>query len=177
MRTGRRRGAGAEASHVRADAVAAGRRPDRRDDVVARTARQVDAAVEATAPGRHRRAAATRRRRRRAPRSPLHAHAHTQSLCGSPPRAYIIYVAYNVAACGRSCGLPGLRRGGGGRLAGAAVLCCLVWRCELTAGQVRSASECVRRSHCTAGRTPTLGRLNSHRHTRHDKTVVSGVAV
>jgi len=43
--------------------------------------------------------------------------------------------------------LPGLRRGSVGRQAGAAVLSCLVWRCELTAGQVRSASECVRRSH------------------------------
>jgi len=35
--------------------------------------------------------------------------------------------------CWRSClqSLPGLRRGGGGRLAGAAVLSCLAWRCEL----------------------------------------------
>ena len=33
-------------------------------------------------------------------------------------------------AARRSC-LPGLRRGGGGRLAGAAVLSCLAWRCEL----------------------------------------------
>ena len=81
----------------------------------------------------------------------------------------------------RSGCLPGLRRGGGGRLAGATVLSCLVWRCELTSGQVRSASECVRRSHCAARYTPTTqnalvgwwGRLNSHRHTRHDKTVQS----
>ena len=126
------------------------------------------------------RAGTTPTRRRRHPPPPhsaIHAtraRTHTVTM-----RQYIIYVAYNVAACGRSCGLPGLRRGGGGggRLAGAAVLCCLVWRCELTAGQVRSASECVRRSHCTARHTSTLGRLNSHRHTRHDKTVVSGVAV
>jgi len=48
-------------------------------------------------------------------------------------------------AARRSC-LPGLRCGGGGRQAGAAVLSCLVWRCEMTAGQVRSASECVRRT-------------------------------
>jgi len=35
--------------------------------------------------------------------------------------------------CWRSClqSLPGLRSGGGGRLAGAAVLSCLAWRCEL----------------------------------------------
>ena len=33
-------------------------------------------------------------------------------------------------AARRSC-LPGLRRGGGGRQAGAAVLSCLVWRYEL----------------------------------------------
>ena len=66
-------------------------------------------------------------------------------------------------AARRSC-LAGLRRGGG-RQAGAAVLSCLVWR-----------------SHCAAGCTPThaeralvgrSGRLNSHRHTRHDKTVLS----
>jgi len=43
-------------------------------------------------------------------------------------------------AARRSC-LPGLRRGGGGRQAGATVLSCLVWRCELTAKQVRSESE------------------------------------
>jgi len=52
-------------------------------------------------------------------------------------------------AARRSC-LPGLRRGGGDRQAGATFLSCLVCRCELTAGQVRSASECVRRSHCAA---------------------------
>jgi len=83
-------------------------------------------------------------------------------------------------AARRSC-LPGLHRGGGGRQAGAAVLSCLVWRCELTAGQVRSASECVRRSHCVARHTPTQtghrthlsGRLSSHRRTRHDETVLS----
>ena len=82
----------------------------------------------------------------------------------------------------RSC----LRRGGGGRQAGAAVLSCLVWRCELTAGQVRSASECVQRSHCSAGHTPTQtghrthlsgGRADSVHtatpDTTHDKTVLS----
>ena len=56
--------------------------------------------------------------------------------------------------------------------------------CELTAGQVRSASECVRRSYCAARHTADTdqtqnaavwrsGRLSSHRHTRHDKTVQS----
>jgi len=64
-------------------------------------------------------------------------------------------------AARRSC-MSGLRRGGGGRQAGAAVLSCLVWRCELTARQVRSASECVRRSHCAAGRTPTQTRHRTH---------------
>ena len=64
-------------------------------------------------------------------------------------------------AARRSC-LPGLRCGGGGRQAGAAVLSCLVWRCEMTAGQVRSASECVRRSHCAAGHTPTQTRHRTH---------------
>jgi len=71
--------------------------------------------------------------------------------------------------------------GGGGRLAGAAVLSCLVWWCELTSGQVRFASECVQRSHYAARhtliqtrhRTHLSGRLNSHHHTRHDKTVQS----
>ena len=62
----------------------------------------------------------------------------------------------------RSSCLSGLRRGGGGRLAGAAVLSCLVWRCEMTTGQVRSASECVRRSHCAARRTPTQTRHRTH---------------
>ena len=64
-------------------------------------------------------------------------------------------------AARRSC-LPGLRRGGGGRQAGAAVLSCLVWRCELTTRQVRSASECVRRSHCAARHTPTQTRHRTH---------------
>jgi len=53
-------------------------------------------------------------------------------------------------------------RRGGGRLAGAAVLSCLVCGCELTAGQVRSESECVRRSHYAAGRTPTQTRHRTH---------------
>jgi len=76
-------------------------------------------------------------------------------------------------AARRSC-LLCLRRGGGGRLAGAgraAVLSCLVRTIK-----VRSASECVRRSHCAARHTPTQnalvrrsGRLSSHRYSRHDK--------
>ena len=64
-------------------------------------------------------------------------------------------------AARRTC-LSGLRRGRGGRQAGATVLSCLVWRCELTAGQVRSASECVRRSHCAARHTPTQTRRRTH---------------
>jgi len=85
----------------------------------------------------------------------------------------------------RRSGLPGLRRGGGGRLAGATVLTCLVWRCELTAGQVRSASECVQRSHCAARYTPTQNALvgSTHFTTPHQTRqtrpvcVVFGVAV
>jgi len=68
-------------------------------------------------------------------------------------------VSGQAARC--SC-LPGLRRGGGGRLAGAMVLSCLVWRCKLTTGQVCSASECVRRSHCATGRTPTQTGHRTH---------------
>ena len=78
----------------------------------------------------------------------------------------------------RSC-LPGLRCGGG-RQAGATVLSCLVCPCELSRRDKCNASECVRRSHCAARHTPTQnapiwlsGRLSSHRHTRHDKTVLS----
>ena len=57
-------------------------------------------------------------------------------------------VAYNVAACGRSGGrlrscLPGLRRGGGGRQAGAAVLSCLVWWCELSRPDRQAGAFCV----------------------------------
>ena len=44
---------------------------------------------------------------------------------------------------------------------------------------MRSASECVRRSHCAARHNPTLnalvgrsGRLSAHHHTRDDKTVL-----
>jgi len=64
-------------------------------------------------------------------------------------------------AARRSC-LPGLRRGGGGRLAGQTILSCLEWRCELTAGQVHSALECVRRSHCAARHTPAKTRHRTH---------------
>jgi len=39
---------------------------------------------------------------------------------------------------------------------------CLVWWCKLTTGQVRSASKCVRRSHCTARHTPTQTRHRMH---------------
>ena len=57
---------------------------------------------------------------------------------------------------------------------------CRVGRCELSLpDRLRSASECVRRSHCADRHTPTLNalvgrsrRLNSHRHTRHDRTVL-----
>jgi len=58
-------------------------------------------------------------------------------------------VAYNVAACGRSGGyrrscLPGLRCGGGGRQAGATVLSCPVWRCELSWPDHPTSAFCVR---------------------------------
>ena len=39
----------------------------------------------------------------------------------------------------RSC-LPGLRRGGGGRQAGATILSCLVWRCELTLTRIAASA-------------------------------------
>jgi len=81
-------------------------------------------------------------------------------------------------AAGRSC-LPGLRRGGG-RQAGVTVLSSLVWLCELTAGQVRSASSGGRtapldtlRCRPDMERTCLAVRLNSHRHTGHDETVLS----
>jgi len=53
----------------------------------------------------------------------------------------------------------------------------LVWRCELNARQVCSASECVRRSHCAARRRSLSvwrsSRLSSHSDNRHDKPVLS----
>ena len=67
-------------------------------------------------------------------------------ICRSPQRVFIFVAdvcgvqrCVGGRAARRSC-LTGLRRGGGGRLAGAAVLSCLVWvwRCELTTGQARS---------------------------------------
>ena len=67
-------------------------------------------------------------------------------------------MAYNVSRAARSSCLPGLRRGGGGRLAGATVLSCLV----MTAGQVRLAPECVRRSQCAARHIPTQARRRTH---------------
>jgi len=58
---------------------------------------------------------------------------------------------------------------------------CLVWWRELTAGQMRSASECIRvvALHRQTQNSPVWhsGQLNSHRHTKHDKTVVSGMVV
>ena len=89
-------------------------------------------------------------------------------------------------AARRSC-LPGLRRGGGGgRQAGATVLSCLVLRCELSRPDRPTISFCVGVRPAVAPAvpappdTPTLnalvgrsGRLSSHRHTRHDKTVLS----
>ena len=67
-------------------------------------------------------------------------------------------VAYEVAACGRL--------GVAACVAVAAVdrqarQSCLVWR-ELTAGQVRSAWQCVQRSHCAARHTPTQTRHRTH---------------
>jgi len=61
-------------------------------------------------------------------------------------------------------------------------LSCLVWRCELTAGQVSCASECVRRSHCAAGHRPDTERtlaVEPPHQTRQNSPVciVSGVAV
>jgi len=49
-------------------------------------------------------------------------------------------------AARRSC-LPGLRRGGGGRQAGATVLSCLVWRCEIA---LTSLSTSMRHWWCAA---------------------------
>jgi len=60
-------------------------------------------------------------------------------------------------AARRSC-LPGLRRGGGGRQAGAAVLSCLVWRCELWIDGRTSAFWCRSAS---SGRTAPP---DTHRH-------------
>jgi len=88
-----------------------------------------------------------------------------------------------VWAARRSC-LHGLRRGGGGRQAGVTDLLCIVWRCELTAGQVRSGvgvrpAVALRRPiHFDTDRTQNApvwrsGRLSSHRHNTHDKTVLS----
>jgi len=80
----------------------------------------------------------------------------------------------------RRCCLPGLRRGGSGRQAGATVLSCLVWRCELSPLNHPTCAFCVgvrpavAPTHSDAGRTVgRSGRLSSHRHTRHDKTVLS----
>ena len=83
-----------------------------------------------------------------------------------------------------SC-LPGLCRGG--RQAGATVLSCLVWRCELSLPYRPTNAFCVGVRPAVALHRPThsdtdltqnppvrrSGRLNSHRHARHDKTVLS----
>jgi len=75
-----------------------------------------------------------------------------------------------------SC-LPGLRCGSSGRLAGLV----LSGGVNLTAGQVRSASECILvvALHRQTQNSPVWhsGLLNSYRHTKHDKTVVSGMVV
>jgi len=79
--------------------------------------------------------------------------------------------------------LPGLCRGGG-RQAGATVLSCLVWRCELTAGQVHSASECHLAVACTLNTECTCLAVGPTQFTPPHQTrqnspvcVVSGVAV
>jgi len=101
-------------------------------------------------------------------------------------------VSCNVAACGRSGGgvhcLPGLRRGGGGRQAGATVFSCLVWLCDLSLPDSPTSAFCVGVRPAVALPRPThsdtdqrqnapvwrSGRLNNlHRHTRHNKTVLS----
>jgi len=58
-------------------------------------------------------------------------------------------------AARHSC-LPGLCCGGG-RQAGATVLSCLMWWCELS-----RPDKCVRRSHCAAQHTPTQTRHRTH---------------
>jgi len=80
-------------------------------------------------------------------------------------------------AARRSC-LRGLRHGGG-RLAGAAVLSCLMWRCDWPPDKRvlrRSASggrtappDTLRRRPDTERTVWLSGRLSSHRQTRHDK--------
>jgi len=83
-------------------------------------------------------------------------------------------------AARRSC-LPGLRRGGGGRQAGATVLSCLVRTDRPTSAfcvGVRPAVALRRPTYSDTNQTQNApvwlsGRLNSHCHTRHDKTVLS----
>jgi len=53
---------------------------------------------------------------------------------------------------GRAARLSFLRRGGGGRQAGAAVLSCLVWRCELA---LSSTADAVLKLHVGRLRNPT----------------------
>ena len=64
-------------------------------------------------------------------------------------------------AARRSC-LPGLRRGGGGRQAGATVLSCLVWRCNLSRPDM-----CVLRRSASGGRTASPDTLRQTRHRTH----------
>ena len=74
-------------------------------------------------------------------------------------------VAYDVAACGRSGGQaqlpawPASQRRSTGRRGGLVLPDVEV---RLAAGQARSASECVRRSHCAARHTPTQTRHRTH---------------
>ena len=63
---------------------------------------------------------------------------------------------YNVAACGRSGGKTGLHRGGGSA-------------CATAATAQHTPTRTRRKTHLSDGR----GRLSSHRHTRHNKRVVS----
>jgi len=81
-------------------------------------------------------------------------------LCGVQRRC--------VWAARRSCCLPGLRRGGGGRQAGATVLSCLVWRCELSVPDRPTGSFCVEVRPAVA-----LRRRHTSTQTRH-RTHLSG---
>jgi len=91
----------------------------------------------------------------------LNEHVRTQVLTPQCPHLFntttyetthlLLHVLIYLQTYSYSC-LPGLRRGGGGRLAGAAVLSCLVWRCELTAG-VRPEVALRRPTHFDADRT------------------------
>jgi len=75
-----------------------------------------------------------------------------------PQSAACLHFAWHTAslrvggrAARRSC-LPGVRRGGGGRQAGATVLSCLLWRCELSRPDRTGSAWATRH-------TPTLNAL------------------